>query len=528
MSNSKSGLKSGHILEIMNDIEDEYIESARKWLDYGNDRAFDNVNALQRHHTKKHQRQGKTLLYTLAKRVAIFIGIVVLATTTTVVTAMAVNEDFRQAVKEIIFDFLHIEEEEVVPQLPGTEEVTIDTMYVEPDRSILGGIIEGRYVHTPVSGHAREGVYVICTDEIEMNQGSHYDAYYEENGEFIKLKEQTFHGDYSVLGQDFHLEFDWAVHNGQVAITYVGVEEDYRILANPGDADAMLVELLCSVQTETGETVATAYPVFLNLETGELNDVLAGTGAEKLGDLCNQAVSADGSKMLLAQENGLLYCVDLVTKKLYSVEELSGERADACGLIGNTLSCWVLENGTFRAWAIDLTSLERKELFSGIPNVMGEEKSAGIVYLSGFDTTVHWGTMFAGSHFALETDELGNVTVIDLATGEEIPVEGFTWPADKYADVLWESSPDGKRLLVSGGEIGSKYEYIGVLDFELMRYLEFARVNSNEVYEWKPYWFDRDTVIIQATSKDSYYVQDYYVYDIQDDFATMQKHPAEE
>ena len=514
MSNSKSGLKSGQILEIMSDIEDEYIASALKWLDYGNDGAFDNVNALQRSHTKKHQIQGKTLLYTLAKRVAIFIGIAVLATTTTVTTAMAINEDFRETIKEIIFDFLHIEEEEVVPQLPGKEEVTIDTMYVEPDRSILGGIIEGRYVHTPVSGHAREGVYVICTDEIEMNQGSHYDAYYEENGEFIKLEEQTFRGDYSVLGQDFHLEFEWAVHNGQVAITYVGVEEDYRIPANPGEPDAMLIELLCSVKTETGEMVATAYPVLVNLETGELNDVLEGTGAEKLGNLCNQAVSEDGSKMLLAQENGLLYCVDLITKKLHSVEELSGEQADACSLIGNTLSCWVLENGTFRAWAIDLVTLERKELFEGVPNRMGESGS-GIVYLSGFDTVVHWGTMFTGSHFALKADATGNVTVIDLTTGEEIPIEGFIWPTDKYADVLWEASPDGKRLLISGGEIGLKYEYIGVLDFEKLRYLEFARINSNEVYEWKPYWFDQDTVIIQATSKESYYVQDYYVYDIQ-------------
>ena len=505
MSNSKNGLKSGHVLEIMNYIEDEYIESALKRLDY-----------MGNKYTEKKfvQKKPKMYFYTFAKRVAIFIGIVVLATTTTVATAMAVNEDFRETVKEFIFEFLHIEEEETVPQLPGTEEVSIDTMYVEPDRSFLGGVIEGRYVHTPVSCNAREGVYVICTDEIEMNQGSHYDAYYEENGEFIKLKEQTFQGDYSVFGQNFHLEFDWVLHNGQVVITYVGVEEPYRIPVNPGDSDAMLVELLCSVNTETGEKVATAYPVFINLETGELMDVLAGTGAEMLGDLCNQAVSEDGSKMLLAQSDGTLYYVDLVAKELYSVEELSGERADACSLIGDTLACWVLKDGQYRAWNVDLETLERKEVFTGNPNVM---------YLNGFDIIVHWGTMFTGSHFALEVDENSNVTVIDLATGERFPVEGFTWPADQYQDVLWECSPDGKRLLISGGEIGLKYEYIGVLDFEKMQYLEFERVNPNEVYEWKPYWFDKDTVIIQATSKDSYYVQDYYVYDIQGTKAQTQE-----
>ena len=170
----------------MNDIEDDYIESALKRLNYGNAGRIDCVNAVQRRSAKKQQRQVKTILYNIVKHAAVFIGIVVLTATTTVATAMAVNEDFRETVKEFIFEFLHIEEEETVPQLPGTEEVTIDTMYVEPDRSILGGVIEGRYVHTPVSSHAREGVYVICTDEIEMNQGSHYDAYYEENGEFFK------------------------------------------------------------------------------------------------------------------------------------------------------------------------------------------------------------------------------------------------------------------------------------------------------------------------------------------------------
>ena len=248
-------------------------------------------------------------------------------------------------------------------------------------------------------------------------------------------------------------------------------------------------------------------------------DVLAGTGAEKLMNLANHAISEDLSKMLLAQSDGTLYYVDLITKELYNVEEISGERADACSLIGNTLSCWVLEEEGFRAWAVDLNTLERRTLFAGKQNVIPEDvQGAGIVYLSGFDTTVHWGTMFTGSHFALLTDETGSISVIDLATGEEMPVEGFTWPEDRYDDILWDVSPDGKRLLVSGGQIGAKYEYIGVLDFEKMSYLEFSRGNSNETDEWNPYWFDQDTVIIRATSENgSFYVQDYYVYDILDE-----------
>lgn len=517
-----SQLKSGHILETMTHIDDRYIQSALNRLGY--------LHAEQPVKAKYMPRRSKNnvIAWKIAKRAAVLMGAVILAATTTVATAMAFNEEFRETVKEIIFEFFPVEEEEVVPELSGTEEITLDNMYVEQDRSIIGGVIEGRYVHAPVSTKAREGVYVICTDEIELNQGSHYDAYYEENGQFIKLEEHTFRGDYTVLGNDFQLAFEWAVHGGQVVLTYMGEEENYRIPANPGDKDAMLVELLCSFPTEEGDKSVTSYPVLLNLETGELMDVLAGTGAEKLMNLCNQAISEDGTKLLLAQSDGTLYYVDLSAKRLYSVEELSGESADACSLIEDTLACWVLENGKYRAWAIDLVTMERKVLFSDRPDVISEKvRGAGIVYLAGFDTTVHWGTMFTGSYFALETDAAGNVTVIDLATGEKIPAEGFVWPEERYSDVLWEVSPDGKRLLISGGEIGSKYEYIGVLDFEKMNYLEFSRKNRNEVYEGKPYWFDQDTVIIQAASKDSYYVQDYYVYDLLDESAVIIEGMAE-
>ena len=59
------------------------------------------------------------------------------------------------------------------------------------------------------------------------------------------------------------------------------------------------------------------------------------------------------------------------------------------------------------------------------------------------------------------------------------------------------------------------------MDFEKLRYLEFARRNRNEVYEWTPYWFDKDTVIIPATVKDTGYSQDYYLYELLDETAII-------
>lgn len=514
-----------HILETITNIDDAYIQSALGRLGYLDAQWHGKAQSAECEAGQSVSNEGKSVNVTLRKLLksaAVFIGVAILAAMTTVATTMAFSEEFRTTVKEVIFEFFHVEGTSIIPELSGKDIITTENMYVEQDRSIIGHIIEGRYVHAPVSCNAREGVYVICSDEVEMKQGSHYDAYYEENGQFIKLNESTFSGEYEVLGNTFHIAFDWVTYGGQVILTHIGEEVNYRIPANPGDKDAMLVELLCSFPAKEGGSLGTVYPVLLNLETGELKDVLAGTGADKLMGLCNHAISEDGSRMLLAQSDGTLYYADLAEKKLSSVEELSGEPADACSLIGDTLACWTMDRDRYRAWSIDLTTMDRKELFAGIPNASrGKESGAGIVYLSGFDTTVHRGTKFSGSHFALETDEAGNVTVINLATGEKSPVEGLFWPEDRYPDVLWESSTDGKRLLISGGEIGSKYEYIGVLDFEEKKYMEFSRKNSNEVYERKPYWFDKNTVIIPATGKDPYYAQDYYVYELLDETAVI-------
>ena len=56
MSNCKNRLRSGHVLEIMNYIDDEYIESALKRLDYIGD------NCMEK--KPKPKKAKKPLVYT--------------------------------------------------------------------------------------------------------------------------------------------------------------------------------------------------------------------------------------------------------------------------------------------------------------------------------------------------------------------------------------------------------------------------------------------------------------------------------
>ncbi|MGN0335530.1 MAG: hypothetical protein ACI4DV_07715 [Lachnospiraceae bacterium] len=483
-----------HILEAMTDIEDAYITAAGNRLGYPARERRKGGGGIRKRH--------------IFRKTVVLIAAVLFLMSAMLVTAMTVSEDFRKAV----FQFLSIEQQEVVPEHNMDTEITLDTMYADSGRIKIGGALEAAYVHTPAASYALDGVYLICTDEIEMKQGSHYDAYYEENSEFIKLEEHSFCQDYTILNNDFHVEFDWVEHNGTAVFTYVDVDVSYRKSNRSDDINTALFWFSCTSVGDDGMETGTEYPVVIDLETGKLTDILAGTGAEDLMNIANSAISEDLSKMLLVQSDGTLYYVDITGKKLYSIDELSGEHAEACSLTGNALACWVRKDG-YHAWNIDLTTFERRELFDGIPDAASAEvRDAGIEFMAGFDTWIRGSDMYAGSSFALETDGNRNVYVIDLSNGERIQIEGFLWPEERYPDIQCIPSPDGKKLLLCGGHTGYNYQYIGVLNFADRTYMEFSRENGNDVREHSAYWFDPDSIIIRTTATESSH--DYYVYSI--------------
>ena len=486
-------MNSFEILQAMTDIPNEHILAVRDRLGY------DSVEF-----PVLHVRRHRSLRRTLALIAAVIIMVAACFT-----TALAVSPEFR----ELVFRFFHIEQEQIIPETPVTTELSVEDMFVE-QKITIGDVIEGKYVHTPVSTHARSGIYLVCTDEVEMRQGSHYDGYYEENGQFIKLEEHTFNHDYVLYGNEIHVEFDWVEHNGSVSMTWVDPEVSFQKENESGDASAALFTFLLRWEDEDGQVKGSSYPVLLNLHTGELTDILAGTDANRMYHIDKCAISPDHTKLLLGQntDNGYaLYYADLAAKQLYRVDELSGQHATACSLIGNSLACWNLTDGYYTAWKIDLTTFERTELFDSKLNaVETPEADAGIVFMEGFDGWNRWGDMYIGSCFALEVDEAQNVYVIDLATGTKTQIEGYTWTPNTQRT----PSPDGTKLLLAGGPDGQDFEYVGVLDFENMTFAEFSRNNTNEVHEYLAYWFDQNTIIISSEASSESMCSDYYQYSL--------------
>lgn len=468
-------------------------------------------------------------------------------------TGMALNEDFRG----FVFEVLNISQLEEVPDFGAANTLspvtTEQPLVMEPERVDIGGAIEGRYIHAPVGGAAREGVFLVCTDEVSMNSGNHYDAYVELDGEFVKLEEYDFCHDYTILGNDFHVEFQWAKHDSGVVFTYIAPEVDFRTYNHGGTSEAVLVYFNCHGLGAEGNGW-THYPVLLNFDTGEVTDILAGTEAEKLLHMYQFALSGDKSGMLICcwaypeRDEESLYYVDLVNGRLYDLEEISGEKPDECCLTGSGLVCWTKEsikvgNGTlsaYSAWAIDLDTMQRRDIFSGIPatdyanfgdwqnitfesllehpeiweysggELLGQECSLGIVFIEGFDHMNHSGNMYAGSSFALAVDAQRNVYVLDLFTGSVSLMEGF----ELSDDMEMIPSQDGEKLLIYCTDDPQYTGRIGVLDTEDMRYVQFDRINENSSDEFAVYWYDNEQIIVCGETKtaDGARHEDYYIY----------------
>ena len=521
-------MNSRNILDALNNIDDDHILAAQKKLGYDRDTQSDPIPL---------GRRQRTFRKTAALFAAVLAMMAVLFT-----AAFAASPEFR----EMVYTFFGITEPEVIPEMTPGEETDPGNMEVEENRVTIGGVIEGTYIHYPAFSNARNGIFMVCTDEVMMNSGNHYDAYYEENGEFIQLEEHTFSEDYHILGNDIHVGFEWVEHKGNVSFTYVDGEVPFRKFNLAGDVSATLFTLDIDLPGELGNT---SYPVLINVATGELTDICAGTGVEQLPGICQAAISEDLTRLLLVDWDENLYYVDLIAKQLYCVDDLAGTHVEECALVGDTLACWVLEGasieeaalGTYRIWSVDLTTMERRELFSGIPATAatsydvwsnaydiplelweaiggGAERKQltveGLHFIDGFSRTSHWGNMYSGSKFAVEVDSSRNVYIIDLATGERTIVDGFLWPEMEYPQIQCVPSADGEKLLIYTTTREGYYGSIGVLDYFQRTYLEFSRENLSGMNEHTIYWFDNSSIIVATSHRED--SVDYYVYRLLD------------
>ncbi len=483
-------MNAENILFALTDIKDSYIQDAQNHMGYG---------------VVGHRKTG------WLKRTLLVAAVLLLLVAASFTTAMASSKEFR----EKIFQFLQIRQESVPEDVIETP-ITTEDMYAE-DTFTIGAAITGQHVHTPVASHARVGVYLVCTDPVEMRQASHYDAYLEQNGEFIQLENHDFRKEYTLYGCSFTIEGTWAERDGSTFFTWLPSDASIQTYNQYDSTQSSMVLVHLTLQEADGTEYYTSYPVLLDLHTGELSDVLAGTQAYTLPGITHAAITPDHTRMLLQQttQSGYkLFCADLVKHQLYDLDVLSGQRTDACTVIDDVLTCWQNLGDSFQIWKIDMNTMERTELVEhGFNSGMTPELDAGIQFLQGFDNWNHSGDLYAGTHFAVLVDDEQAVSIMDLKNGEVTPVPGLIWPQD----VERIASPDGKKLLLTKPKTDSSDAYIGVLDFTQRKYVEFMQANNGPREEGYPYWFTNDAVIFMDSISWDSYCSNYHVYRLYSD-----------
>lgn len=470
-------MNSKQILSAMNNISSEYILSAQNKLGY------DSEDPLEKQiQVKGHRKIRRSLALAAA---------VILILSVCFTTALAVSPEFR----EFIFDFFNISEPEIIPENVPDESAT-NNMEVEEGRINIGGVIEGTYIHFPNMSAVRNGIFTVCTDDVQMNSGSQYDAYYEKDGEFVRLEEKTFDQTYNLFGNDIHVTFDWVEHNGTVATTFIETEAPFVKFSGAGDVTSTLMWLQID---PPGEEVFGYYPVLVNVRTSELTDICAGLGIENLRQIRQAAISDDLTQLLVVDWDGNIYYADLVGRKLYAVDDLLGQKCAACVLVDGMLIAWSENYGTITVRGFDPATWESRETYSGQPD-----------FISGFDSTIHSSQMYRGTRFALEVDDNQDVYVIDLLNGHRSIIDGFKWQQNSEVFTECVPSADGNKLLIYSRGSTTYYESIAVLDFPNKTLVKFSRENMGTVNEHAVYWNDNDSIVIETSTDDE--SKQYYLY----------------
>ena len=473
-------MNSEQILSAMNNISSEYILSAQKKLGY------DSADLAEKQMQVKGHRSIRGILALAAA--------VILVLSVCFTTVMAVSPAFR----ELVFAFFNITETEIIPEnIPG--ESTANHMDVE-GRINIGGVIEGTYIHFPNMSAIGNGVFKVCTDDVQMNSGSRYDAYYEKDGEFVRLEESTFDQTYHLFGNDVHVKFDWVEYNGSAITTFVESDPPFVKFGGAGDVTSTLMWLQID---PPGEEAFGYYPVLINIRTGELTDICAGLGVEKLRQIRQAAISEDLTQMIIVDWDGNIYYADLVGRKLYALDDLLGQRCAACVLADGMLVAWSENNGSVTVRVFNPDTWESRETYSGRPD-----------FISGFDSSIHSSQMYRGTRFALEVDANQDVYVIDFLNGQRSMIDGFKWQQNDEVFTECVPSADGNKLLIYSRGPTTYYESIGVLDFANKTYVKFSRENLGSVNEHRAFWFDNNSVAI-ATSGDGD-TRQYYIYRLLD------------
>lgn len=432
-------------------------------------------------------------------------AILMLTCVTTV--ALAASPELRRAV----LSFFRIEERE---QVPGQTDINpsdinqpdVDQPYDnQPDisQTEIGSLVKAQYIKMDQRYGLSGGLLnnLTWSDDGRTLLEAEFWEIKDNNLVPVQVDMRTSQIDITFQDINYQGNLYWFIRNGELYYfqgSPYGVdtrpEDEWSVEAIPRHTDVLLLKLAQGQQTDYTE-----YPMLFYLDTGETEDFLASTGARELEYAYDYSWSENMRRALIlcsAGTGGLQeWLCDLDARTLIRLDELTG--------MGEEVSAGFADNDTLILTTH--TTSEEDETWQtitcyayDIPTGQKTKTLDKAHYYRWWDEP--YGAQLFGSRCVLIGED-GQVRLVDLKTGMQTVVEGFTWQmGDEFMP-----SPSGNKLLYYSSDSkaeGLGISQLGVVDLEKGTFIAFDREGYGNLYEEGIGWSNDSTVSINARSSD--------------------------
>ena len=432
-------------------------------------------------------------------------AILMLTCVTTV--ALAASPELRRAV----LSFFRIEERE---QVPGQTDINpsdinqpdVDQPYDnQPDisQTEIGSLVKAQYIKMDQRYGLSGGLLnnLTWSDDGRTLLEAEFWEIKDNNLVPVQVDMRTSQIDITFQGINYQGNLYWFIRNGELYYfqgSPYGVdtrpEDEWSVEAIPRHTDVLLLKLAQGQQTDYTE-----YPMLFYLDTGETEDFLASTGARELEYAYDYSWSENMRRALILCSAGMgglqEWLCDLDARTLIRLDELTG--------MGEEVSAGFADNDTLILTTH--TTSEEDETWQTITcyayDILTGQKTKTLDkahYYRWWDEP--YGAQLFGSRCVLIGED-GQVRLVDLKTGMQTVVEGFTWQmGDEFMP-----SPSGNKLLYYSSDSkaeGLGISQLGVVDLEKGTFIAFDREGYGNLYEEGIGWSNDSTVSINARSSD--------------------------
>lgn len=432
-------------------------------------------------------------------------AILMLTCVTTV--ALAASPELRRAV----LSFFRIEEREQVPGQPDINPSDINQPDVDqpydnqPDisQTEIGSLVKAQYIKMDQRYGLSGGLLnnLTWSDDGRTLLEAEFWEIKDNNLVPVQVDMRTSQIDITFQDINYQGNLYWFIRNGELYYfqgSPYGVdtrpEDEWSVEAIPRHTDVLLLKLAQGQQTDYTE-----YPMLFYLDTGETEDFLASTGARELEYAYDYSWSENMRRALILCSAGMgglqEWLCDLDARTLIRLDELTG--------MGEEVSAGFADNDTLILTTH--TTSEEDETWQtitcyayDIPTGQKTKTLDKAHYYRWWDEP--YGAQLFGSRCVLIGED-GQVRLVDLKTGMQTVVEGFTWQTgDEFMP-----SPSGNKLLYYSSDSkaeGLGISQLGVVDLEKGTFIAFDREGYGNLYEEGIGWSNDSTVSINARSSD--------------------------